>query len=128
MDFSDFGKSAYGFEKAYNSFKDRDDKFLEYMKYFDGNNLGVVYKNSEMPVPVIKGIIKCFKGLKDFNKENKDMFLLYMDGISKSKSFGLVKNFIKKADKEYIISTAENILKEDNSKKDIVENILKQFK
>ena len=24
MDFSDFGKSAYGFEKAYNSFKDRD--------------------------------------------------------------------------------------------------------
>ena len=128
MDFSDFGKSAYGFEKAYNSFKDRDDKFLEYMKYFDGNNLGVVYKNSEMPVPVIKGIIKCFKGLKDFNKENKDMFLLYMDGISKSKSFGLVKNFIKKADKEYIITTAENILKEDNSKKDIVENILKQFK
>ena len=128
MDFSDFGKSAYGFEKAYNSFKDRDDKFLEYMKYFDGNNLGVVYKNSEMPVPVIKGIIKCFKGLKDFNKENKDMFLLYMDGISKSKSFGLVKNFIKKADKEYITSTAENILKEDNNKKDIVENILKQFK
>ena len=128
MDFSDFGKSAYGFEKAYNSFKDREDKFLEYMKYFDGNNLGVVYKNSEMPVPVIKGIIKCFKGLKDFNKENKDMFLLYMDGISKSKSFGLVKNFIKKADKEYITSTAENILKEDNNKKDIVENILKQFK
>ena len=128
MDFSDFGKSAYGFEKAYNSFKDREDKFLEYMKYFDGNNLGVVYKNSEMPVPVIKGIINCFKGLKDFNKENKEMFLLYMDGISKSKSFGLVKNFIKKADKEYIISTAENILKEDNNKKDIVENILKQFK
>ena len=60
MDFSDFGKSAYGFEKAYNSFKDRDDKFLEYMKYFDGNNLSVVYKNSELPVPVIKGVIKCF--------------------------------------------------------------------
>ena len=48
MDFSDFGKSAYGFEKAYNSFKDRDEKFLEYMKYFDGNNLAMVYKNSEL--------------------------------------------------------------------------------
>ena len=128
MDFSDFGKSAYGFEKAYNSFKDRDDKFLEYMKYFDGNNLAVVYKNSELPVPVIKGVIKCFKGIKDFNKELKDMFLLYMDGITKTKSFGLVKNFIKKVDKEYIISTSENILKEDSSKKEIVDNIIKQFK
>ena len=128
MDFSDFGKSAYGFEKAYNSFKDRDDKFLEYMKYFDGNNLAVVYKNSELPVPVIKGIIKCFRGLKDFNKEHKNIFLLYMDGITKTKSFGLVKNFIKKADKEYIISTSENILKEDSSKKEIVDNIAKQFK
>ena len=128
MDFSDFGKSAYGFEKAYNSFKDRDDKFLEYMKYFDGNNLSVVYKNSELPVPVIKGIIKCFKGIKDFNKELKDMFLLYMDGITKTKSFGLVKNFIKKVDKEYIISTSEDILKEDSTKKEIVDNIIKQFK
>ena len=128
MDFSDFGKSAYGFEKAYNSFKDRDDKFLEYLKYFDGNNLAIVYKNSELPVPVIKGVIKCFRGIKDFNKENKDMFLLYMDGITKTKSFGLVKNFIKKADKEYIISTSENILKEDSSKKEIVENIIKQYK
>ncbi len=128
MDFSDFGKSAYGFEKAYNSFKDRDEKFLEYMKYFDGNNLAVVYKNSELPVPVIKGIIKCFRGLKDFSKENKDMFLLYMDGITKTKSFGLVKNFIKKVDKEYIISTSESILKEDSSKKEIVENITKQYK
>ena len=128
MDFSDFGKSAYGFEKAYNSFKDRDDKFLEYMKYFDGNNLAIVYKNSELPVPVIKGIIKCYKGIKNFTKEFKDMFLLYMDGITKTKSFGLVKNFIKKVDKEYIISTSENILKEDSTKKEIVDNIIKQFK
>ena len=128
LDFKDFGKSAYGFEKAYNSFKDRDEKFLEYMKYFDGNNLPIVYKNSELPVPVIKGIIKCFKGLKEFSKENKEMFLLYMDGITKTKSFGLVKNFIKKADKEYIVSTAENILKEDSSKKEIVENIVKEYK
>jgi hypothetical protein len=127
MNFSDFGKTAYGFEKAYNSFKDRDDKFLEYMKYFDGNNLAVVYKNSELPVPVIKGVIKCFRGIKDFNKELKDMFLLYMDGITKTKSFGLVKNFIKKKDKEYIKSTSEEILKEDSSKKEIVDNIIKEF-
>ena len=128
MDFSDFGKSAYGFEKAYNSFKDRDDKFLEYMKYFDGNNLSVVYKNSELPVPVIKGMIKCFRGLKEMSKEYKEMFLIYMDGITKTKSFGLVKNFIKKNDREYIINTSENILKEDSSKKEIVENIIKEFK
>lgn len=128
MDFSDFGKSAYGFEKAYNSFKERDDKFLEYMKYFDGNNLSIVYKNSELPVPVIKGVIKCFRGLKEMNKEYKEMFLIYMDGITKTKSFGLVKNFIKKNDREYIINTSENILKEDSSKKEIVENIIKEFK
>ena len=90
------------------------------MKYFDGNNLAVVYKNSELPVPVIKGIIKCFRGLKDFNKEHKDMFLLYMDGITKTKSFGLVKNFIKKADKEYIISTSENILKGTASEQEVL--------
>ena len=128
MDFSDFGKSAYGFEKAYNSFKDKDDKFLEYMKYFDGNNLSVVYKNSELPVQVIKGVIKCFRSLKEMSKEIKEMFLIYMDGITKTKSFGLVKNFIKKNDKEYIINTSENILKEDSSKKEIVENIIKEFK
>ena len=96
MDFSDFGRSAYGFEKAYNSFKDRNDKFMDYMKYFDGNNLAIVYKNSELPVPVIKGVINCFRDLKKMEKEHKDMFLIYMDGITKTKSFGLVKNFIKK--------------------------------
>ena len=121
LDFSDFGKSAYGFEKAYNSFKDRDDKFIEYMKYFDGKNLAIVYKNSELPVPVIKGVINCFRGLKKLEKEHKDMFLLYMDGITKTKSFGLVKNFIKKKDKEYIKTTSEEILKEDSSKKEIVD-------
>ena len=60
-------------------------------------------------------------------KEHKEMFLLYMDGITKTKSFGLVKNFIKKADKEYIKTTAENILKEDSNKKEIVDNIIKGF-
>ena len=117
MDFSDFGRSAYGFEKAYNSFKDRNDKFMDYMKYFDGNNLAIVYKNSELPVPVIKGVINCFRDLKKMEKEHKDMFLIYMDGITKTKSFGLVKNFIKKKDKEYIKTTAEEILKEDSNKK-----------
>ena len=128
LDFKDFGKSAYGFEKAYNSFKDRDEKFLEYMRYFDGNNLANVYKNSELPVPVIKGMIKCFRGIKELSKEDKEMFLIYMDGITKTKSFGLVKNFIKKADKEYIITTSEAILKDDPAKKEIVENITKQYK
>ena len=127
MDFSDFGRSAYGFEKAYNSFKDRNDKFMDYMKYFDGNNLSIVYKNSELPVPVIKGVINCFRDLKKMEKEHKDMFLIYMDGITKTKSFGLVKNFIKKKDKEYIKSTAEEILKEDSSKKELVDNIIKEF-
>ena len=127
MDFSDFGRSAYGFEKAYNSFKDRNDKFMDYMKYFDGNNLAIVYKNSELPVPVIKGVINCFRDLKKMEKEHKDMFLIYMDGITKTKSFGLVKNFIKKKDKEYIKTKAEEILKDDSSKKELVDNIIKEF-
>ena len=127
MDFSDFGRSAYGFEKAYNSFKDRNDKFMDYMKYFDGNNLAIVYKNSELPVPVIKGVINCFRDLKKMEKEHKEMFLIYMDGITKTKSFGLVKNFIKKKDKEYIKTKAEEILKDDSSKKELVDNIIKEF-
>ena len=127
MDFSDFGRSAYGFEKAYNSFKDRNDKFMDYMKYFDGNNLAIVYKNSELPVPVIKGVINCFRDLKKMEKEHKDMFLIYMDGITKTKSFGLVRNFIKKKDKEYIKTKAEEILKDDSSKKELVDNIIKEF-
>ena len=127
MDFSDFGRSAYGFEKAYNSFKDRNDKFMDYMKYFDGNNLAIVYKNSELPVLVIKGVINCFRDLKKMEKEHKDMFLIYMDGITKTKSFGLVKNFIKKKDKEYIKTKAEEILKDDSSKKELVDNIIKEF-
>ena len=45
-----------------------------------------------------------------------------MDGITKTKSFGLVKNFIKKKDKEYIKTTAEEILREDSNKKEIVDN------
>ena len=89
--------------------------------------MAIVYKNSELPVPVIKGVINCFRGLKKMEKEHKDMFLLYMDGITKTKSFGLVKNFIKKKDKEYIKTTSEEILKEDSSKKEIVDNILKEF-
>ena len=127
MDFSDFGKSAYGFEKAYNSFKDRNDKFLSYMKYFEGKNLAIVYKNSELPVPVIKGVINVFRGLKKMEKDEKEMFLIYMDGITKTKSFGLVKNFIKKVDKEYIKTTAEEILKEDSNQKELVDNIIKEF-
>ena len=127
MDFSDFGKSAYGFEKAYNSFKDRNDKFLSYMKYFEGKNLAIVYKNSELPVPVIKGVINVFRGLKKMEKDEKEMFLIYMDGITKTKSFGLVKNFIKKVDKEYIKTTAEEILKEDSNQKELVNNIIKEF-
>ena len=55
------------------------------------------------------------------------MFLIYMDGITKTKSFGLVKNFIKKKDKEYIKTTAEEILKEDSNKKEIIDNIIKEF-
>ena len=128
LNFDDFGKTAYGFEKAYNSFKERDEKFLEYMKYFDGKNLAKVYKNSELPVPVIKGIIKCFKNKKDLSDDEKEMFLDYMDGITKTKSFGLVKNFIKKDDKQFVSKLAEDILKEKENKKDLVENIMKEYK
>ena len=75
----------------------------------------------------IKINFNCFKNLKKMEKEHKDMFLIYMDGITKTKSFGLVKNFIKKKDKEYIKTTAEEILKDDSSKKEIVDNIINEF-
>ena len=37
--FSDFSKSAYGFEKAFNSFKDKDEKFFDFINYFEGKSL-----------------------------------------------------------------------------------------
>ena len=126
--FSDFSKSAYGFEKAFNSFKDRDEKFFEFINYFEGKSLGESYKNTEIPVPILNGIIKCFKNRSDNILKYKDLFIEYFDNISKSKSFGLVKNFIKKSDKELIRDLLSKISNEDSSKKELCDKLINEYK
>ena len=126
--FSDFSKSAYGFEKAFNSFKDRDEKFFEFINYFEGKTLGESYKNTEIPVPILNGIIKCFKNRSDNILKYKDLFIEYFDNISKSKSFGLVKNFIKKSDKELIRDLLSKISNEDSSKKELCDKLINEYK
>ena len=126
--FSDFSKSAYGFEKAFNSFKDRDEKFFEFINYFEGKTLGESYKNTEIPVPILNGIINCFKNRSDDILKYKDLFLEYFDNICKSKSFGLVKNFIKKSDKELIRNLLNKISNDDSSKKELCDKLINEYK
>lgn len=126
--FSDFSKSAYGFEKAFNSFKDREEKFFEFLIYFEGKNILESYKNTEIPVPVLNGIIKCFKNRSSDILSYTNLFVDYFQGICKSKSFGLVKNFIKKSDKELIRNLLNKISENDSSKKELCDKLVNEFK
>ena len=75
MNFTDFSKSSYGFEKAYNSFKDQEEKFFNFLIYFEGKTLAECYKNSEIPLNCLKAIINAFKD-KDISNKYKDGYCL----------------------------------------------------
>jgi hypothetical protein len=61
IDFNDFPKSAYGFEKAHNSLKNRSDVFYKFLEYFGSENIENIYKNSEISYTILSGVINCLK-------------------------------------------------------------------
>jgi hypothetical protein len=127
MNFSDFSKSSYGFEKAYNSFKDQEEKFFNFLIYFDGKTLAECYKNSEIPLNCLKAIINAFKD-KDISNKYKDMYFDYFNSLTKTKAFGLVKNFIKKNEREIIKENLKKISEIDENKKTEIEKLINEYK
>ncbi|MCQ2816924.1 MAG: tetratricopeptide repeat protein [archaeon] len=126
--FEDYGGNAYGYERAFNSFKNRIDIFFEFMKYFGGKKISQVYTNSEIPIAVLNGTILALKQNFGEIEKNTELYFDYLQSLPKSKSFGLVKNFIKKADKAEIEKMLLKIAELDPSKKEECENIIKEYK
>ncbi len=89
-----------------------------------------IYANSEIPIAVLNGIIQSLKSkFSEIEKENNsELFFDYFNSITKSKSFGLVKNFIKKADKAEIEKILNKISELDNSKKEACDALIKLYK
>ena len=131
MNFTDFGKSAYGFEKAFNSFKDQEEKFFNFLIYFEGKTIADCYKNSEIPLNCLKGIINVFKN-KNVVDENFNLYFDYFWALTKTKSFGLVKNFIKRDEKEGIRENLRKIGEKEEIKKrynnEEIEKVINEYK
>lgn len=128
--FSDYANSAYGFERAFSSFKTRLDIFYEFLKYFGGKKITEIYANSEIPIAVLNGIIQSLQlKFNEIDKEdNCELYFDYLNSITKSKSFGLVKNFIKKKDKAELEKMINKIAELNNNKKEDCDNLLKLYK
>jgi hypothetical protein len=100
--FDDFPKSAYGFEKAFNSFKKRNDVFYSYLKYIGYKIIPDLYKSNEISYNLLAGVILAIKTFGLENEENILFSLGLLEAISKTKNFYLIKKFLKKSDKEGI--------------------------
>lgn len=98
--FEDFPKTAYGFEKAFNSFKKRPDVFYSYLKFVGFKNIPEIYKSNEISYNMLSIIIQCLKNYGIENEENSNITIGYLHSISKTKNFNLLKKFLKKSDKE----------------------------
>jgi hypothetical protein len=99
MNFSDFAKTSYGFEKAYASMKKRPDVFFRYLKYLESSSLCNLYKNSELSYQIMMGILLTLKHNAS-DEESVKVVISYLQDITKTKNFGLIKKFFKKSDKE----------------------------
>jgi hypothetical protein len=98
INFDDFPNTSYGFEKAYNSLKNKPEVFFEYIKYFNASNICKIYLNSEIPYVILAGVIQCIK--LNMNKENLNIITEILNNVPKTKGFSLIKKFLKKTDKE----------------------------
>ena len=99
MNFGDFAKTSYGFEKAFNSMKKRHDVFFNYLKYIQSKSIQAFYKNSELSYQVLIGILTCLReSLKD--EDSAKVIISFLLDIPKTKNFALIKKFFKKSDKE----------------------------
>lgn len=126
MSFDDFPKSAYGFEKAFNSMKKRPEVFLDYLKHFSAKTLEVSYKASELSYQTLAGILQSLKQYALVNQENSTLTKDYLLSISKTKNFNLVKKFLKKSDKEDLKTLLGEIKKTHgdlSSEMDILEKL-----
>lgn len=100
--FDDFPKSAYGFEKAFNSFKKRLDVYFSYLKYVGFKAIPDLYKSNEVTYNLLAGVIQTIKNHGIDTEENISFSVGLLEAISKTKNFHLLKKFLKKSDKEGI--------------------------
>lgn len=98
--FDDIAKTAYGFEKAFNSFKKRLDVYYSYLKYVGYKSIPIIFKTNEMPYAVLSGIIQTFKLYGLENESEMEIVGNYFYAISQTKNFNLLKKFLKKSDKQ----------------------------
>ena len=61
LNFNDFPISAIGFEKAFNSLKNKNSSFFRFLNHFGNKNLEISYNKNELSYQLLSGIIKCFK-------------------------------------------------------------------
>jgi len=111
MNFDDFPKTAYGFEKAFNSMKNRPDLFMKYLRHIDPNILPNIYQSSELSYNILIGVIQTLTKHTFENEESVRLTLKYLFNIPKTKNFTLLKKFFKKSDKEDL-KNIFNIIKE----------------
>jgi hypothetical protein len=111
MNFEEFPKTSYGFEKAYNSMKKRLDVFFNYLKFLTAKNLASVYQSAEISYGVLTGILSTLKQFSLESKENAITGIEYLLNIPKTKNFNLIKKFLKKSDKEELKNLIENLKK-----------------
>jgi hypothetical protein len=98
--FEDIAKTAYGFEKSFNSFKKRYDVYFSYLKFVGYINIPIMFKTNEMPYAVLSGIIQTLKAYGIDNEENMTISSNLLNAISQTKNFNLLKKFLKKSDKQ----------------------------
>jgi len=109
MNFDEFPKTSYGFEKAYNSMKKRLDVFYKYLKFLNAKNLSSIYQTAEISYGVLTGILSSLKQFSLESSENAITGIEYLLSIPKTKNFNLIKKFLKKSDKEELKILIENL-------------------
>jgi hypothetical protein len=109
MNFDEFPKTSYGFEKAYNSMKKRPDVFYNYLKFLTAKGLFNIYKNSELSYNLLIGIFITLKQFSLVNSESAIVGIEFLINIPKNKNFSLIKKFLKKSDKEDLKSFIESL-------------------
>lgn len=127
INFNDFTLTAYGFEKAFNSFKSRLSVFFDFMCNFKAENFVKAYSSTQISIPVLNGMIEAFIQQKDLFDNHKEMFIDYCIAITKTKSFSLVKDFMKKKDREFIKLSAETIQQSNKGKENQYQQIIQAY-
>jgi hypothetical protein len=100
LNFDDFAKTSYGFEKAYNSMKKRQDVFFKYLNHLSAKTFVAFYQNNELSYQTLIGVLSTLKAHCLESKDSASLGLEFLLCIPKTKNFVLIKKFFKKSDKE----------------------------